>query len=83
LFVAGIAIVRSHNLWVLAWPVLITLTGWAGIALGLLRVFFPQAYLGSFNNGASVMVVELVLIGLGLFLTVKGYLPFQKNTQNR
>ena len=73
LFVAGIAIVRMHNLWVLRWPVAITLAGWLSMALGVFRAFFPQTYKGNFNNDTPTLLVELVLIGLGLFLTFKAY----------
>src|SRR5271166_1483673 len=39
MFVAGLAIVRAHNHWALDWSVLITLSGWFGLALGLFRMF--------------------------------------------
>lgn len=42
LFFAGLTIVRTHNLWVRDWPVLVTLTGWLGIVLGLFRMLFPR-----------------------------------------
>ncbi|MDJ1467590.1 hypothetical protein QNI19_18635 [Cytophagaceae bacterium DM2B3-1] len=74
-FVAGLAIVRSHNIWVLHWPVVITLLGWLGMALGLLRMFFPQAYQGNFSNDISAMVVEIILISIGFFLSFKAYWP--------
>jgi hypothetical protein len=35
LFVAGLAIVRAHNLWTRSWPVLITLVGWFAVFAGL------------------------------------------------
>jgi hypothetical protein len=38
LFVAGLAIVRAHNLWERSWRVLITLVGWLGLALGAVRM---------------------------------------------
>ncbi len=43
LFVAGLAIVRTHNVWVRRWPVLVTLLGWVALAIGLLRMFAPWA----------------------------------------
>ena len=30
LFVAGLAIVRAHNVWTWRWPIIVTLTGWGG-----------------------------------------------------
>lgn len=43
LFVAGLAIVRAHNTWTGGWPVLITVTGWLSMLLGLIRMFAPAA----------------------------------------
>jgi hypothetical protein len=37
LFVAGLAIVRAHNLWTWRWPVMLTLTGWVALYLPWLK----------------------------------------------
>ena len=44
LFVAGLAIVRTHNVWIRRWPVLVTLLGWVALGGGpwlFERVFGP------------------------------------------
>ena len=41
LFVAGLAIVRAHNIWTGGWPVLVTIVGWLAILGGLVRILFP------------------------------------------
>jgi hypothetical protein len=72
--VAGLAIVRAHNQWSRGWPVLVTLTGWFAIVLGLLRMFAPAAYSrGAEANGTALLVGELMLLVLGGFLTFKAY----------
>jgi hypothetical protein len=38
MFVAGLAVVRAHNVWARNWTVLITLSGWFFLALGLVRI---------------------------------------------
>jgi len=43
MFVAGLAIVRAHNHWVRDWSVLVTLSGWFSLTLGLFRMFAPSA----------------------------------------
>jgi uncharacterized membrane protein len=73
LFVAGLSILRIHNIWVRRWPVLVTLTGWFGILLGLLRIFFPEAKQAADNTSAYIMISLLGLVGF--FLTFKGYWP--------
>src|SRR5678809_1391924 len=44
LFVAGLAIVRAHNRWRTDWTVLVTISGWFGLALGVVRMFGATAY---------------------------------------
>ena len=39
---AGLAVVLSHNVWVLNWPVIVTLLGWTAVISGALRVFAPD-----------------------------------------
>ena len=78
LFIAGLAIVHKHNIWVWGWQTTITVIGWVGILLGLLRMFFPQTYKAQFKNDNAALVVELLLIFTGLFLTIKAYSPIKK-----
>jgi hypothetical protein len=78
LFVAGLAIVRNHNIWTASWQTLITVTGYLVIIIGLLRMFFPQLQAEKFRNNNSVLVFEIVLILIGVFLTIKAYYPKTK-----
>ncbi|WP_229320816.1 hypothetical protein [Larkinella knui] len=78
LFVAGLSIVRNHPVWVLGWQTTVTITGWLGMLLGLIRMFYPQSYKNNFDNGTSTLVFEVLLILLGVFLTYKAYWPTQK-----
>lgn len=77
-FVAGIAIVRSHNIWILGWQTSLTIIGWFAVLLGLVRMFFPHLYIAQFKNDNSAFILEILLILLGLFLTFKAYSPKQK-----
>ncbi|HXQ13916.1 MAG TPA: hypothetical protein VN814_04760 [Caulobacteraceae bacterium] len=72
LFVAGLVIVRNHNVWRLGWPLLVTLSGWALLAAGLFRLFLPEAHQASWNPTTVAAVLALTL--LGLVLTGFGYL---------
>jgi hypothetical protein len=75
MFVGGLAIVRAHNHWARDWTVLITLSGWFGLALGLFRMFAAGQYQrGSANTSASVfMVLEGILLAAGLVMTFKAF----------
>ena len=75
MFVGGLAIVRAHNHWVRNWTVLITLSGWVLLLLGLLRMFFAGAYLRSSANTSATtfMALEVILLIVGLIITFKSY----------
>jgi hypothetical protein len=74
-FVAGLAIVRAHNVWTRAWPVLITLVGWFLVAGGLARMFFTEAARQSAGDPAVAFAMEAVLFVIALVLTFKAYAP--------
>lgn len=75
MFVAGLAIVRSHNHWTTDWTVLVTLSGWLALALGLFRMFAAGLYQRqSAATAAPVfMILEGALFACGLVMTVKAY----------
>jgi hypothetical protein len=75
MFVAGLAIVRAHNHWARDWTVLVTLSGWFFLALGLFRMFAAGFYRRSSANTSTAvfMVLEGMLLVVGLIMTVKAY----------
>ena len=75
MFVGGLAIVRAHNHWARNWTVLVTLSGWFFLALGLFRMFAAGHYQrGSAQTSATVfMVLEAALLLVGLLLTFQAY----------
>ena len=74
-FVGGLAIVRVHNRWATDWTVLVTLSGWVFLLLGLLRMFTASAYLKVAANTrpATFVVLEVILLVIGLVMTFKAY----------
>jgi hypothetical protein len=77
MFVAGLSIVRCHNIWVWGWQTTLTIMGWLTILLGLLRMFLPQMYMTQFKNENFALIVEISLILTGIFLTFKAYSPMK------
>ena len=75
LFVAGLAIVRAHNVWRRDWTVLVTLSGWFFLLLGLFRMFAAGLYQRSSATASSIffMLLEGILFVLGLIMTFKAY----------
>lgn len=75
LLCAGLAVVRDHNRWSLGWPVLLTILGWAAMALGLGRMFFATRYSASASGVPTFafIALETVLFTLGAVVTWNSY----------
>ncbi len=76
-FVAGLAVVISHNLWVLDWRVIITLLGWNVLIKGARLVISPDtsAKMAAVfvKNNKLVIIPWIIMLAIGIFLTTKGY----------
>jgi hypothetical protein len=77
LLVAGLAIIRVHNIWDGGWPVLITVSGWLAVFGGLVRMMIPDqsaAMARKFiDNTTAVTTSALIMLALGAFLSFKGF----------
>lgn len=75
MFVAGLAIVRAHNVWARNWTILVTLTGWFFLSLGLVRMFAASQYrLAAAGTSSGVfMALEGMLLLVALIITYQGY----------
>lgn len=77
LFVAGLAILRAHNIWTGGWPVLVTLLGAFAVLSGLGRMFFPirlAAIAGEMGQSRGLIAGSaVVLLLIGGFLSFKAY----------
>jgi hypothetical protein len=73
---AGIAIVRVHNIWSGGWQVIVTVFGWLAILGGLARMWVPQMagpIADSFTGSAALLIAGAASIALGGFLSYKAY----------
>ena len=75
MFVGGLAVVRAHNHWARDWTVLVTLSGWTFLVLGLVRMFAAEQYRnGSASTSPTAfMLLEGILLVIGLILTFQAY----------
>jgi hypothetical protein len=75
MFVGGLAVVRAHNVWVRNWTVLVTLTGWFFLVLGLIRMFAASQYHQAAASTSSTvfMALEGVLLIVALILIYQAY----------
>lgn len=76
-FVAGLAVVLSHNIWVMDWRVIITLFGWSALIKGAWLVISPAVsarITDAFVKNIKLLVIPwIIMLALGIFLTAKGY----------
>lgn len=75
MFVAGLAIVRAHNIWRRNWTVLVTVSGWFFLLLGLVRMFVAGQYrqITASTSSWVFVLLELCLLVVALFITFKAY----------
>jgi len=73
----GYFLVRLHNIWVIDWPVIITLFGWFAFVKGLFILALPRAYLKiskALKKKKEYLIAEAVLVILaGAFLIYLSY----------
>ncbi len=74
---AGLSIVNTHNVWVLDWPLIVTLFGWALVLGGASRIVAPRVveHVGGamMDRPTMTRIVGAFWALLGAFLTVKAY----------
>src|SRR5262245_64327568 len=59
MFVGGLSIVRAHNHWSRDWTVLVTVSGWFSLLLGLFRMFATGQYQRNSASTSSAMFMAL------------------------
>jgi hypothetical protein len=77
LFVAGLAVVRAHNVWAGGWPVLVTVFGWLILLGGLARMLFATqitAIAAEVGRSTGLIVASAIVpLVLGAILSFKDY----------
>jgi uncharacterized membrane protein HdeD (DUF308 family) len=75
MFIGGLVIVRVHNSWVRDWTVLVTLSGWFLLFLGLFRMFAASSYQRAAAGASTTlfMMLEGTLLAVALLMTFKAY----------
>lgn len=78
-FVAGLAMVIFHNLWVFDWRVIITIFGWVTLIKGIWLVVFPANAVKIskvfVKNIKFIAIPWIIMFALGAFLIMHGYFP--------
>ncbi len=73
----GLLIVVFHNVWVVGWPVIITLLGWSAVIKGTVRLVAPRIVAdraGIYGRNTNVIMASaLITFGLGVALAYFGF----------
>lgn len=62
----GLVTVILHNVWVMQWPVVITILGWSTVIKGIMKIGFPDLIhrrAQAFRKGQGVSASLLLLLG--------------------
>jgi hypothetical protein len=73
----GLVVVLTHNVWVLHWPVIITILGWLTVIKGVVRIActdWAARIMPRFGQTNAYMIVSVVCLVLGVLLLLFGYL---------
>ncbi len=77
--ILGLLMVASHNVWVMSWPVIITLISWLVLISGLMRLLcadtatrMGQTFL---THPMGMKICAIIFLILGLFLLMQVYYP--------
>ena len=76
LLVAGLAIVRVHNVWGGGWRVVVTVLGWLAVISGILRMlpFWAASIASSLGQSSTPVIIgALVPLLVGAFLSYKAF----------
>ena len=75
--IIGLLMVVGHNIWVLDWPIVVTLISWLFLIIGLIRLFFPEKAMkmrqGFVRNPKRMVIAGIVYLIIGLFLLFMVY----------
>lgn len=75
-FVAGLAMVLAHNIWVKNWQVLITILGWIFLIRGLTMLFLPEKtkiIVKKIESANWLSMALVVILFIGLIITYFGF----------
>ena len=76
-FPAGLAIILVHNVWVVDWPLIVTIVGWLTAFSGAIRIVAPQQAIlygrRAYQRPNGPLFGAAIWVALGLVLTFFGY----------
>ena len=75
--ILGLLMVTSHNIWLMGWPVVITLLSWLVLLSGLIRLVFPDMAMkmgrSFISHPIRMQITGGVVLIIGVFLLFHVY----------
>lgn len=75
--ILGLLMVVSHNIWVMGWPVIITILSWLVLIGALIRLFFPDCAIKMGENALKhpnrLIISGIIMLLIGLYLLYMVY----------
>lgn len=72
----GILLILFHNIWVMEWPIVITILAWIIFFQGIVRLFFADKVsemIKSFQERGNYKIMGILMSLIGLFLLYHGF----------
>lgn len=74
---AGLSIILTHNVWVMDWPVIVTVFGWSALIKGAMFMTCPDTLFDFgkkfYSSNTRIRAVLIIALALGIFLAMKGF----------
>jgi|GEM_PF-1128628 len=78
--IIGLMLVASHNVWVMGWPILVTIVAWLVLLSGLMRLVCADSAMrltrSFMDHPVRLKVVNFITLIVGLFMLVHAYYPY-------
>ena len=75
--IIGILMVISHNIWLMDWRVVITVTAWLSLFKGIALIMFPQKAIEInqkfITNDKLYYTMSVIVVLIGVFLSYHGF----------
>jgi hypothetical protein len=73
----GLILIQLHNIWVVGWPIIITILSWVALIKGIWLIVFPNTLPGvmaHYQKNPNTLTTRMILvIIIGIILTTAGY----------
>jgi len=78
IFILGLLLVLSHNIWTSGWVLLITILSWLTLLKGVAYLFIPGNHLAKFGRAVwkipgFYVIIGILSIVIGVYFIIQGF----------